>query len=212
MAQILLDTQSAPVTPSSGQAALYFDNVSKKLTAKNDAGVVTTVDDVATGSTASQTGFAADQYLSGSNLSIPPSGLKAGTIYYCAFDMTKTGAGTAALAVIVRIGTGGSASDSARLTFTFGAGTANVDSGIFEVWVVVRSVGAAGVITGMCRCTHHLAATGLVATGASGTGVVLATSSAFDTTVASSVIGVSVNGGASFSGTNTEVLAYLKGV
>lgn len=212
MAQILLDTQSTPVTPAAGQAVLYFDNVSKKLTTKNDAGVIDTVDDVSAASTANQTGFAADTYVTGANLAIPAGLLKAGTAYYAAFDMVKTAAGVAAATVIVRIGTAGTIADTARLTFTFGAGTAAVDTGLFEVWVIVRSVGGAGVITGLCRCTHHLAATGLVSTGASGTGILTVTSASFDTTVAASTIGISFNGGASFAGTNTYVSANFKGI
>lgn len=212
MAQILLDTQSTPTTPAAGQAVLYFDNVSKKLTTKNDAGTVDTIDDVASGSTANQTGFAADTYLTGASLAIPAGLLKVSTVYYCAFDMVKTAAGTAQFAINVRIGTAGTIADTSRLTFTFAAGTAAVDTGVFEVWVLVRSVGASGVIQGMCRCTHALAATGLISTGAAGSGTLLVTSSSFDTTVAASTIGISANGGASFSGTNTTVLSHLRGV
>lgn len=212
MALILLDTQSTPTTPSAGQGKLYFDNVSKKLTTVNDAGVIDTMDDVSNVSTANQTGFAADTYLTGANLAIPPGLLKVGTMYYNCFDMTKTGAGTAAATVIVRIGTAGTIADTARLTFTFAVGTGVIDTGIFETWVSVRSVGAAGVLVGMCRCTHHLAATGLTTTGASGIGIILVTSAGFDTTIAASTIGISFNGGASFAGTNTVVQSWLKAV
>jgi hypothetical protein len=212
MAQILLDTQSIPNTPAAGQAVLYFDNVTKKLTTKNDAGTVDTVDDVANASTANQTGFAADTYLTGTNLAIPPGLVRAGSIYYACFDMTKTAAGIAAPTVIIRFGTNGNISDTAQVTFTFGAGTAAADTGIFEVWAHFRNVGASAVLAGMCRCTHHLAATGLVSTGASGTGIILATSAGFNSAVASSTIGISFNGGASFSGTNTVVESWLKNV
>lgn len=212
MAQILLDTQSTPTTPAAGQAVLYFDNVSKKLTTKNDTGATDTVDDVSNTSTANQTGFAADTYLTGANLAVPAGLLKVSTMYYACFDMVKTAAGTAAATVIIRFGTAGTIADTARLTFTFAAGTGAIDTGIFEVWAHVRSVGAAGVMSGMCRCTHALAATGLVSTGASGTGVILVTSAGFDTTVPASTIGISFNGGASFAGTNTVVQSYLKGV
>lgn len=213
MALILLDTQSTPTTPSAGQGKLYFDNVSKKLTTVNDAGVIDTVDDVLNTSTANQTGFAADTYLTGANLAIPPGLLKVSTTYYCAFDMTKTAAGVAAATVIVRIGTAGTIADTARLTFTFGAGTAVVDTGIFEVWVHARSVGAAGVLTGMCRCTKiAAAAAGLTNSGASSVAIFLVTSAGFDTTVPASTIGISFNGGAAFAGTNTVVQSWLKGV
>lgn len=210
MADILLDTQGVPATPSTGQGVLYFDSVSKKLTTKNDAGVVDTLDDVATASTANQTGFAADTYVAGTALTLPPGLARVGTSYYATFDMVKTAAGSAAATVIVRFGTGGTTADAAILTFTWGAGTAAVDTGVFEVWCHWRTVGASSVLVGMCACSHALASTGLISTGASGSGLLLATSAAFNSTVANSIIGVSFNGGASFAGTNTVVQSYLK--
>lgn len=215
MAQIVIDTQAVPTTPAAGQAIIYFDNVSKKLTTRNDAGSVDTVDDVATTSTAAvAAAYAADTYVAGSSLAIPAGLVRVNSMYYCCFDMTKTAAGVAAATVIVRIGTAGNIADTAILTFTFGAGSAAIDTGIFEVWAHFRTVGSgtSAVLSGMCQCTHALAATGLVSTGASGNGLILATSAGFNSTVASSFIGVSFNGGAAFAGTNTVVQSYMRNV
>lgn len=150
-------------------------------------------------------GFAADTYLVGSAIAVPAGLVRAGTQYYCRFDMTKTGAGVATPIVNVRFGVGGSTADTARLTFTFAVGTAVVDTGIVEIWVHWRNIGAVSVLVGVCRITHHLAATGLTTTGASGTAIITAVSGTFDSTVANSIIGVSFNGGAAFSGTNVLV-------
>lgn len=213
MAQILLDTQAVPNTPAAGQMIIYPDNVGKRITSKNDAGVVSTLEDVATASTASVAGaYAADTYVAGASLAIPSGLVRSLSSYYCAFDMTKTALGTAAATVIIRIGQNGTIADTARVTFTFAVGTANIDTGIFEVWAHFRTVGASAVLAGMCRCSHHLAATGLVSTGASGIGIILSNSAPFDSTTPSSFIGVSFNGGASFSGTNSIVQAYMKNV
>jgi hypothetical protein len=209
MADILIDNQSAPSTPSAGQYVIYADTVSKRLTGRSDTGAIDTLDDIVNFSTANQTGFAADTYLTGSGIAIPGGLVKAGTMYRLVFDMVKTAAGIAAATVIVRFGTAGTTADTARLTFTWGAGTAAIDTGTFEVFVHFRNVGASAVAVGICRCTHALAATGLVSTGASGTGILLVTSGAFDSTVANSIIGVSFNGGASFSGTNVVVQSQL---
>jgi hypothetical protein len=160
-------------------------------------------------STANQTGFAADTYMTGSGIAIPASLAKVGTIYRFRFDMVKTAAGVATPIIIVRFGTAGTTADAARLTFTFAAGTAAIDTGVWELSCHFRSIGAAGVLTGMAKLDHHLAATGLSTTGAAGTGVILVTSAAFDTTVAASIIGVSFNGGAAFAGTNTLQQAEL---
>jgi hypothetical protein len=209
MADILLDVQSPPSTPSAGQGAIYIDSVSKRPAVKDDAGLVTTLPCIVKTSTANQTGFSSDTYLSGSGIAIPGGLVKAGTLYRLRFDMVKTAAGTAAAAINVRFGTNGTTADTARLTFTFAAGTAAVDTGIFEVFVHFRTAGASAVAVGMARCTHHLASTGLITTGASGTGIILVTSAAFDSTVANSIIGASFNGGASFSGTNVVQQAQL---
>lgn len=209
MADILLDVQSNPATPAGGQAVVSINTTNKRLVVTDDAGRAATVEGLFNASTANQTGFAADTYVAGSNLTVPPALLRVGGTYYCSFDMVKTAAGTAATTVIIRFGTAGTTADTARLTFTFGTGTAAIDTGVFEVWAHVRTSGASGVMVGMCRCTHHLAATGLVSTGASGTGIILVTSGSFDMTVASSIIGISFNGGGSYVGTNTVVQSRL---
>jgi hypothetical protein len=138
-------------------------------------------------------GFASDTYLTGSARNVT-SRLKQGTRYRCVFDVSKTAAGTAAPAIVVRFGTNGSTADAAAATLTFPAQTAAADEGMFEVFVTFRSVGGAGVIQAVGKLVHQLAATGF-STAASP--VVRATSAAFDTTVAGSILGLSVNGGAS---------------
>lgn len=207
MAEILVDTQGIPATPASGQSIIYVDSVSKKLTTKNDAGQVDTLDDNALTSTANQTGFSADTYLAGSGILIPPGLARIGTIYHLIFDMVKTGAGVATPLLNIRFGTAGTTSDTSRLLFTFTAGSAVIDTGVFEAWVHFRSVGASAVITGVSRLTHQLAATGLTTGGTGGSFTVTNISGSFDSTVQNSIIGASFNGGSAFSGTNVLVQA-----
>lgn len=216
MSQLILAEQSsAPSTPSSGKVALYVDNTgTPNLKLIDDtATIITQLDDkvVRRGfSTAGSSGYAADTYLAGSSVQFP-SGRPpvAGCLYHLVFDMVKTAAGAATPILIIRFGTAGAIADTARITFTWAAGTAAIDTGIVEVYVHFRSVGAAGVAAGSACIAHHLAATGLTATGASGQGIILAASAGFDTTVANSFIGASFNGGASFAGTGTFVRAEL---
>src|SRR5258706_4626752 len=142
MADVLLDTQGIPSTPAAGQALIYFDTTTKKLTTKNDAGTVATVDDVTNASTTTvSAGYAADTYLAGSSLSIPTGLVRVGSIYHCIFDMVKTGAGTATPIITLRFGTAGTTGDTARLTFTFAVGTGVIDTGIFEIWAHFRVSG-----------------------------------------------------------------------
>lgn len=214
MGDLLLATQAAPSTPSSGQSIVYVDSTNKRLSTKNDAGVVTNYPmQISNGSVSGTSGaFATDTYLAGSSCTIPVAGdWTVGETYYCCFDMQKTNAGTAAFTITVRMGTAGAIGDASVLSLAFAAGTAVPDDGVFEVWINFRTVGSgtSAVIQGVARCTHELAATGLVTDGASGTGVIRATSAGFNSTT-QTVIGLSVNGGASFSGSNDMVQARLR--
>lgn len=152
-------------------------------------------------------GYAADTYLAGSAILMPSNGPIAGTQYRCEFDMVKTAAGTAAFTVNVRFGTAGTTADASILSLAFAVGTAAVDTGRFRLGVGFRSVGAgtSAVIVGSIECSHSLAATGLVTTGASGFGQITTVSAGFNSTTANAILGISVNGGASFSGTNATV-------
>lgn len=151
-------------------------------------------------------GYAADTYLVGSQIVIPSSRPRVGTKYRCKFDMTKTAAGTATAIATLRYGTLGTTGDAGICTFTFAAGTAVADVGEFEIVANFRTIGTGttAVVQGTINLVSNLSTTGL--TNASK--VITVTSAGFDSTTGS-YIGVSFNGGASFSGTNTQVEAEL---
>lgn len=213
MAYIDAVTQAAPSTPSSGSARAFFDSTSKRWTSIDDSGLVTPYQyQITNASTAAvAAGYSTDTYLAGSALTIPTAGKwTAGMQARWIFDMTKTNAGTAAFTVIVRMGTAGTTSDAAIVTLAFAVGTAAVDSGEFKVFANFRTVGSgtSAVVAGIITCSHALAATGLISTGVSGWGMITGTSAGFDSTT-QTIIGLSVNGGSSFSGTNTLVQSTL---
>ena len=113
-------------------------------------------------SVADQTPTAATRVvILGSELLIPPAGLRVGTILRWKFTGTKTAAGTATSTIDICTGaTKLAAAQTARVSFTKPAGTAAADAGTFVVEAVVRSVSATGVIVGNFNMTHNLAATG----------------------------------------------------
>lgn len=158
-------------------------------------------------SVSSQTPFSSDTYLTGSNVSIPSGAPYVGTIYRMTFDVVKTAAGTATPIITIRIGTAGTTADTARLTFTFAAGTAAVDTGRFEVEALFRTVGATttAVLQGRANLVNNLTTTGI----SNAVKALQVTSSGFDSTVASSIIGASYNGGASAAHTVQLVRAEL---
>jgi hypothetical protein len=154
-------------------------------------------------------GFNADTYVTGSSIPIPTTGMQAGTRYHALLDVTKTGAGTAVPTINVRFGTAGAIGDTSRCLLTLTAGTAVADTGTFEVWVTFRSVGSgsSAVMQCMGQVRHRLTTTGLINAGAVGT--YITTGGGFDSTVANSKIGLSINGGTSASWTVTLFQAEL---
>ena len=152
-------------------------------------------------------GFATDTYLGGATTSIPATGLRIGSRYHMIFQASKTAAGVATPILIVRFGTAGAIGDNARCTITFSAQTAAVDTGSFEVWVTFRTIGASAVMQCVGQRLHGASVTGfgnLVSETQS------VTSGTFDSSVANSIIGVSVNGGATAAWTITLVQAELE--
>ena len=173
------------------------------------------VDDLAAGlrtllcnqSVSAQSPFSSDTYLVGSREVFPTNYPVVGTSYRCVFDVTKTAAGLATPIITVRIGTAGTTADTAICTFTFGAGTAAADAGVFEVFCTFRTVGSgtSAVLQGVARLTSNLTTTGI----SNAVKARVSTSSGFNSTTASLGIGVSYNGGASAAHTIQLVRAEL---
>jgi hypothetical protein len=214
MAVLRLQTNAAPGTPSTGYASVYVDSTTKLLTAVNDAGTTQTAPLwLFNQSVAAQgAGFSTDTYLVGSNISIPSGYPRVGTLYHATFDVSKTNAGTQTPIVTLRIGTLGTTADAAICAFTFGAGTATADVGTFEVLGLFRTVGSgtSAVVQGRAEIRHTATATtGLIPTESQ---TLQVTSSGFNSTVASSIIGLSVNGGTSASWTVQLVAADFRAV
>jgi hypothetical protein len=161
-------------------------------------------------SVANQTGFAADTYLTGSNVTIPTGLPRVGTAYLLKFDMTKTAAGVAAPTLTIRTGTAGTTADTARCTLTLSAGTANADTSTWDVVAYFRTVGSgtSAVLVAMAGVVgRNVTATGISSDLHGAT----ATAAGFDSTTTNLIIGASFNGGTSFSGTNVLVRAQLIG-
>jgi len=195
MADVLLDTQAPPSTPASGKLIVFPHTVNKTLIVKDDSGRTNTLGGaIRNYNTADVVANAADTYLTGSGLVIPTGlALQVGTAFRWRIAMTKTAFGTAAPIWNVRVGTAGSIADTARLVFTQVAlQTAAADTGIVSIEAVLRNVGAAGVLAGCLEMNHILASTGFSTLTMN---IMQVTSSGFDTTVAGSIIGISVNPG-----------------
>ena len=204
MADLLLDEQSAPATPASGQMVMWPDSSNSQWVQKTDGGLF--IGDQSIARTTQIASHSADTYYQG--LQLPSFGMQAGSVFEWYFPVTKT-AGVAAPAYNIRIGAAGTTADTARLTINGPAQTAVADTGFIRVMVTCRSVGGAGVLQGMVWLQHNLAATGLANTPA-GFSLVEGTSAGFDNTaLGGQFIGLSVNPGASGAWVVNQVLARI---
>lgn len=153
-------------------------------------------------SAAGAVGFAANQTIAGSVITIPAGAWKTNGQYHCVFDMTKTAAGTAAIAINVHMGTLGTTSDAIVGTMTLPAGTAAADTGLFDVYATFKSIGSgtSALLTLYTRVDKLATSTGLVNNGLT-IAIIGTASSGFDSTTQTK-ISLGFNGGATFSGTN----------
>ena len=209
MADILLDKQSGPTTPSAGQGIIFIDTTAPILSLKDDSGLYQAKSSNA--AIASQgAGFAADTYLTNSDVLIPSFGLQAKAVFLWQISASKTAAGVATPIYSIRIGAARATSDTQRWTATGPAQTAIADIGTLFILATVRNIGAAAVIQGTAWWIHRgtAASTTVSGTGFANdvTGHVEASSATFDSSgLAGNYIGLSINGGASAAWTLTQV-------
>lgn len=148
--------------------------------------------------------------LAGGNIPIPTSKLKIGSSFTWNIIVTKTAAGTAANTFIVRLGTTGTITDAAILTFTLPVGTGVVDTAAIEILVTCRGpLSASGVLVGTLILRHNLAATGFATIP---TVVLTATSASVDVTVANLIMSVSCTTAASTVLTFPQLIGQALGL
>lgn len=155
--------------------------------------------DIASANTAQIASHSADTYYIGINTDDSVgSRLQAGCFFRWEIFVTKGAAGTATPTFNIRFGTAGTTADTSRCLMTMSAQTAAADSGHIRVVGVFRSVGGgtSAVIQGATYLEHQLATTGLNST-TTGSQLVQTTGGGFDSTVAGSKVGLSVNPGTS---------------
>lgn len=203
MGKIHLAEESFPSTPSAGFGRGWFDSSNSQWCQRNDSGIY--LGDMNKSITAQIASHSANTYYAG--LQLPSFSMQAGMMFEWYFPVTKT-AGTAAPAYTIVIGPNQSVADTVRLTLTGPAQTAVADTGFVRIMVTCRSVGAAGVLSGMVWLQHNLAATGLASTGPAGLSIVQANSAGFDNSaLQGQFIGLCVNPGASAAWVVEQCLA-----
>ena len=211
MADSKISALTAVTTPvGTDEFAVNDGGVSKKMSLSQVNGFV---DPSSASSSAAQTLGTADTYVTGSATSFNAGRLKVGSFYRCYIDLTKTAAGVATPVVTLRLGTAGTTADAAACAMTFPAAqTAAVDNGLLIVQANIRAVGAS---TGQIEAVINLmrsttTAAGFFATASPIMAPVRTLSAATLNTNAATVIGVSINAGASSAWTTQLVQADIK--
>lgn len=201
MGKLRLDNETTPADPGAGKTRVYADDGSYRLCALSGELTMVTGTLSRCWSTASQSGFSSDTYVTGSGLVIPSCGMQVGQVYRWMVSVQKTAAGTAQVVYTIRIGANQTTADTARWQNTAViAQTATADGGLIVVTMGVRSVSATGVIA---------AGVGVTATAGFGGGVDGASAAFDNSALAGQYVGLSINGGASASWTIQHVSGEL---
>jgi hypothetical protein len=194
------NTAADPTAPANG--AMYYNTSTNVFRCRQNSVWRNCIESPSNSSTADQTPTAATlTYLTGSSITIPQGGVRAGTQFVWRMSLSKSAAGTAAPTFAVVFGTTATTTDTARASFTLPVETAVVDTAQINLICTVRSVSATATISCNLQMTHtavdcagFVSAASCVAPVASEF-VATVTSGTFDDTVANSIIGVTVNSG-----------------
>lgn len=144
----------------------------------------------------------------GSNLAVPTGNtIIASTIFQWKVVISKTAVGTLATVFHVRLGTLGTTSDTAVLTFTMPAGTAAIDCMRVDIMMNVRTTGASGVLQGTFATVKNAGT--IVGWYNIPTLCITATSAATNLTTANLIASVSVTTGATIVGTVNQVVSEV---
>jgi hypothetical protein len=144
-------------------------------------------------------------YIIGSNIAVPVGKLRAGTGFKWNIWMSKSAASTTAGAtLLLKIGTLGTTGDATIATLTTGTPTAAADVGHVELMATIRTIGAAATSSFAGSLRHNLAATGFSNIAGECYSTV---GTAFDSTVANLICGLTFTIPAAAVWTVTQVIA-----
>jgi len=206
MSRLRFNEVAAPSTPATAKVEIYASNDADPLIrVVDDAGKNNSLTNINNESVTSQSPVAETRtYIAGSNIKVPSTKLKIGTILRWTFNMTKTAAGVATSTIDIAFGILGTTGDTARVSFTKPAGSAAVDEAFVEIVAIIRGpLSASGVAVGEFVMLHNLAATGHAQIPCV---VVNTVSGAFDLTTPTNV-GICITTGASDAITIEQVTA-----
>ena len=199
MADTKISALSAVGTPAAAdEYVINQGGTSKKITAEQIRDFIAANTGVDNAAVATQVTGAVDVYITNSGLLVPTGRLQAKTTARWTLSITKGAAGTGTPTFNIRFGTGGVVGDASKCLFTWpAANTAVADEMIVNILATFRTVGSGttAVIQGSLIASHELTTTGFGGTALTNVIILNNTSAGFDSTVAASILGLSVNPG-----------------
>jgi hypothetical protein len=149
MADILLDTESTPGTPASGQSYIWVDSTTKRLVQTDDGGVHRGILAKTNTVTTQALGSAADTYITNSALTIPSFGMVAGMLFRWNVYFTQTATANT-FVVKVRIGSAKTVAGDTDISNTLATTVTNgatAGGGTFIIQYLVHTVAASAAGT-----------------------------------------------------------------
>jgi len=141
MAEIILDSQSAPETPASGKLAIYPESSLRFLSARDENGYVHKLNRRTNFSTVAQSFVGTiGTYIVGSKFSVSPEFLSLTAVFKWRISLTKTAAGSGASTFALRLGPFGTISDISIVSVTKQSGTAAIDEAWIDLFAVQRLI------------------------------------------------------------------------
>lgn len=190
----VVDSYNQAADPSGVAGGMYYNTLAARFRCyEGGAWVNCTGPKYATAAPAQAFTAGTAAYITGSVVTIPSTGLRAGATITWRVVMSKTAAGTTAGTIAIYSGTSGTvpASDVSRQSFGTGTPTAVVDTAVYTITAYVSTGGATTVLWSNLAMTHNTANTGF----ANAAGVAAyATSGSFNSTT-NTKIGLVMNTG-----------------
>jgi hypothetical protein len=154
-------------------------------------------------------GFAADTYVTNSDLLVPSLGIQQKAVIEWRISASKTAASTGTPVYTIRCGTARTTSDTSVLALTGPAQTAVADIGTLIIMATVTTAGASAIVQGTAWWVHRGTAANTTTSGTGfandTSGHVEGTGSAVDLSAAAGkYVGLSIAGGASSAWTVTQ--------
>ncbi len=210
MARHLIDNETLFGAPAASKSYIFVDSTTQRLMQVPSTGIPQGLLSRNVSTASQGPGFSSDTYITASGLQIPTSGITLGMLFRWRIAIAKTNAGTAAIALQLRLGGAQSTGDTSLLTLTQAtAQTAQAVFAYMDAHLLIRAVGGAGSGSISAAFTFTQTYGSTAAFYGFGFGIDGTSTSVTLTGAAGQYLGLSLNGGASAAYTISSTISEL---